>query len=421
MYPIKPRHVYIHERVLADQRAERRMQRMMKGIAPDEEPETVDDAALNEISKRNKWDRVTRWRTGQYKRMRDPDIIFSTFTWAPPEQVQATIERYPHLRFALLSGTGMHDYRDGRALLERKHGVCQNAHCLHSAWGCLHACDYCNIGTFLTIMVNLEEVVERLDPLLDANAWQQLYKYDNQTDTITFEPEYGASELMVGYFARREREYLMLYTKSDNVDHLLDLPHNGHTIISWTISSDTVAREIEKNSPSTTERIEAVRKCQEAGYAVRVRFSPIIPIKGWREEAETMIQQLLTKTRPDVITIDALAHLGYERIVECFDVSLLDDDYVEMIRALYSGEPPERPFWPAGKQVIPHEPRAEIYRFFIERMKAIDPDVPISFCDETPEMWDEFAEHLAGTPERYACTCGPDSVPGNPLLRTGAV
>ncbi len=391
----------------------------MACIHPDERPITVDDAALNEISRQKRWDRVKTWRTGQYKRQRDPDIIFNAYRWAEPEEMAEIKERYPYLAFARLNGDGMVGYRDGRSLLEKRHGVCQNAYDLHSAWGCLHACDYCNIGEFLNIHLNLEEIVERLDPLLDANPWLQLYKYDNQTDTITFEPEYGASRLMVGYFAGREREYLMLYTKSDNVDHLLDLDHRGHTIISWTISCETVAREIEKNTPTTSARIEAARKCQQAGYHVRVRFSPIVPIKAWREENAAMIEQLLPQVKPDVITMDTLGLLGYDRLVECFDLSLLDEGYVEMARELYSGPPPGKPFWPAGKQMFPHEARADIYRFVIERIRERDAQVPISFCDETPEMWEEFGDQLrSGTPAEYVCTCGPTSVPGNPLLRT---
>ncbi len=418
MYPIRPRNVYVHHSVPGKPEAVARMRRMMACIEPDQPPVIVDDATLNEISREKQWDRVTRWRTGQYRRTRDPDVVFHTYAWRESAHQAAFEERYPQLRFGLLSGRGFVGFRDGRALLEERGGICQNAHDLHSAWGCLHACDYCNIGEFLTIHLNLEEMIARLDPLLDANAWLQLYKYDNQTDQITLEPEYGASELMVGYFARREREYLMLYTKSDNVEHLLNLDHRGHTIISWTISSETVAREIEKNSPSTSARIQAARRCQEAGYHVRARFSPIVPIEGWREENAAMIEDYLTHVRPDVITMDTLALLGYDRLTACLDAGLLDPEYVDACREMYAGESPGKPYWPAGKQMFPHELRLQILRFFVEQIRRFDLDVPISFCDETPEMWAEFTrEELRQGPDRYVCTCGPDSVPGHPLLR----
>ncbi len=425
MYQITPRNVYVHERVLDDPRCVERMQRMMGAIEPDEPPIVVDDAQLNEVSREKHWDRVTKWRTGQYNRTRDPEIIFNTYAWRDADAQAAVNERFPYLRFARLSGAGFVGYRDGEALLESRGGICRNAYDLHSAWGCLHACDYCNIGTFLNILLNLEEMVERLPAVLDEHRWCRLWKYDNQTDTITFEPEYGASELMIGKFAERatsepaDDQYLMLYTKSDNVDHLLDLDHGRRTIISWTISSETVAREIEKNSPPTGARIEAARKAQEARYHVRARFSPIVPVRGWREEGPRMIADLLARVKPDVITMDTLGLLGYERLCECFDTELLDPVYLEACRELYAGEPPGKPYWPNGKQMFPHDLRLEILRLYVDEIRRHDSEVPISFCDETPEMWAEFTRgELGHGPDDYVCACGPTSVPGNPLLRT---
>ena len=426
MYPIKPRSVYVHQRVLSDPRCIARMERMMEQIVPDEAPVTVDDAALNEISREKRWERVTEWRTGQYKRTRDPDVIFNAYAWRDADSEAEFVERYPHLRFGRLSGAGFVGYRDGERLLEARNGICQDAYDLHSAWGCLHACDYCCIGTFLNIHLNLEEMVERLPAILDEHNWCRLWKYDNITDTITFEPEYGASALMVGAFADRatsdasDDQYLMLYTKSANVEHLLDLDHRSRTIISWTISSETVAREIEKHSPTTLERIEAARRCREAGYHVRARFSPIVPVIGWREESARMIEAYLTRVRPDVITMDALALLGYDRLCGCFDIELLDPVYVEACRRIYEAdEHPGKSFWPVGKQMFPHDLRLDILRFYVDEIRRHDAEVPISFCDETPEMWEEFTrEELGHGPERYVCTCGPTSVPGNPLLRT---
>lgn len=424
MYPIKPRSIYVHERVLDDPRCVVRMERMMGGIEADNEPLVVDDAALNEVSREKQWGRVREWRTGQYERTRDPDIIFNTYAWRHTDAQGAFDELYPHLKFSRLSGSGFVGYRDGEILLETRNGICRNAYDLHSAWGCLHACDYCNIGEFLNILLDLEEMVERLPAILDEHRWCQLWKYDNQTDTITFEPEYGASELMIGAFAERatasgDDQYLMLYTKSDNVEHLLDLDHRGRTIISWTISSETVAREIEKNSPSTEARIEASRRCQEAGYHVRARFSPIVPVKGWQEENARMLEQYLAGVRPDVITMDALGLLGYDRLCGCFDIELLDPIYVEACRELYAEGSPGIPYWPAGKQMFPHDLRLGILRLFVDEIRRHDPEVPISFCDETPEMWAEFTrEELGHGPDDYVCTCGPTSVPGHPLLRT---
>ncbi len=416
MYTIKPPAVYIHESVFQSPPAAARAERLLAHV---EGPAsvTVSDADLDAISREQEW-HVTGRRLGQLHRTGDPTLILNTFRWHDAAQAREAARRYPHLARAYLLGTGEWTYRDGRATRATQRGVCQNAWELHSAWGCLHRCDYCDVGTFLNLLVNLEEFVARLDGLVQENPWCRLYKYDNHTDTITFEPEYGASELLSGYFARQPDRYLMLYTKSANVDHLLDLDHRGHTIVCWSVSCDTVSRLIEKNSAPLAERITAAEKCQRAGYPVRMRFSPFVPVRGWQDEAAAMVAAYFSRVRPDIVTMDTFKWLDPCVIGDILDLSLWDDEYRSFVDEYAAMAPASRPagIIPNGKQVFPHEARLRIYRLLLEHLRRYDRAVPVSLCGETPEMWEELAPDLGMTPEHYVCTCGPDSVPGNPLL-----
>ncbi|MBC8460720.1 MAG: hypothetical protein H8D67_22265 [Deltaproteobacteria bacterium] len=295
MVKMKPPKVYVHKRVYESELSSKRLDRMMENIETGD-LQLVDDASLEEAVKANRWVQLAGKRTGEIKRKFDPTIIFNTFRFLPQEELKGLAQKYPALSGYNFLGDGHWTFRDATRYLN---GVCKSAYEIHSAWGCYHACDYCHVRDFLNIMLNLEEFVEHLDELVKRYSWQKLYKYDNQTDTICFEPEYGASELFVNYFANQDDKYLMLYTKSDNVDHLLNLAHNGHTIISWTVSCNTVAREIEKQTPTMEERVQAAVKCQKAGYTVRFRFSPIIPIKNWQAENREMIEKLFAKVKKE--------------------------------------------------------------------------------------------------------------------------
>ena len=210
----------------------------------------------------------------------------------------------------------------------------------------------------------------------------------------------------------------MLYTKSDNVEYLADYEHNGNTIVCWTVSCDTVSRHIEKNAPPMVDRIAAARFCQDAGYTVRARFSPIIPVRNWREENAEMIGEYLSIVQPDVLTIDMFKWIKPHEIREIFDVSLWDEEYLGYADRYAAMDPDERPLGiiPNGKQIFPHHARAEVYRFFLERIRELSPDTPVALCGETPEMWRELGPELRMAPDNYVCACGPTSVPGNPLL-----
>jgi len=418
MYEISTPAVYIHERVADDPRAKARVERMLARVRCPQEPEVVDDARLSEISLSRHWPTRAGWRTGQWKLQGDPILIFNTFAWNTSEEARRRAQ-YPGLAAWHLDGGGAWSRRRGRNYYGSRGTVCQDALELHSAWGCLHRCDYCHIGEFLNITVNLEELVDRLPGLLADNPWLQLYKYDNQTDTIALEPEYGASELMVEFFAKTQDKYLMLYTKSDNVDHLLPLGHRGHTIVSFTISCDTVAREVEKNTPGTRRRITAAAKAEQAGYTVRVRFSPIVPVRNWRDESEAMIRDLLSRVKPDIITMDLLGWMNPEAIGEIMDLSLLDARFLEGMRELFRSGSPGPAYYPSAKHIFPHNLRLEVYEFVLGEIRRWNRDVRVSLCNETVEIWREFGPRLGMTPEDYVCGCGPTSVPGNPLLPSG--
>lgn len=419
MYAVRTPAVYIHKRVQEDPRCVARMERMMRRIESAQPPQVVDDEDLDAISQKCNWaGEISGKRTGELKRTGDPTVIFNRFRWAGPDVMKGLRSKYPHLSDYYFLGDGAWGFRDGRATLKTQHGVCQNAYELHSAWGCLHICDYCNIGNFLNIMLDMEEFVSRLDDLLAANPWLRLYKYDNHTDIPAFEPEYGACRLLVDYFAKQDDKYLMIYTKSDNVSYLADYDHRGKTIVCWTLSCDTVSRRIEKNAPPTERRIAAAKLCQDAGYTVRARFSPIIPIRNWREENAAMLETYLASVRPDVLTMDMFKWIEPRRVRGMFDVSLWDEEYLQYVDRYAAMEPQQRPkgILPNGKQVFPHEARAKVYRFFIETIRRLSPSTRVALCGETPEMWAELGPELGMEPSNYVCACGPTSTPGHPLL-----
>ena len=219
---------------------------------------------------------------------------------------------------------------------------------------------------------------------------------------------------MVNWFATQPDKYLLLYTKSDNVDHLLKLDHRGHTIINWSLNCDTVSRKVEKDAPPMDQRIHAITLCHEAGYTVRARISPIIPVKNWREEYRTMLRRLFRAAQPDLITLDILGWMTPKQVSEGIDLSLWDEGYLKIFEEIEKLGDVRRgkPFNPDGKQLFPHEAREKIYTFFMDEVRRISPETPVAICMETPQMWDALGAELGMSPDSYFCCCGPQSRPG---------
>ena len=403
MLPIKASKLLIAEGIEADPQTRVRAERLRAGIETDD-CRTVNDADLAAILRRE---------VGKppHHGMRDecePVVAFTRVRFDDDGDedlsdivVQARIG---------LGAYGGFDWRDmgSPRWRERTGLVCQPAWQIHTAGGCHFRCAYCSFGRFMNLVLNIEEIVSHLDGLLARAPGQRLFQWDNGTDVVCFEPEYGAARLLIEYFARQPGRALELYAgKSDQIDFLLDYDHRGHTVCSWSLSGRTQSAEFEWRSAGMEQRIEAMRTCQAAGYPVRVRFSPIIPIKGWRDENREMIDLLFRDVTPDVVTMETIRYLDYDEISRHFDLGLLDEAFVSAMR-----EDQGRDAAPGCQ--VPAAWRKQVYRFIFDELDRVSPETPVAFCREERTLWDHFAADLARRgqhPDRYRCNCGPTSAP----------
>jgi len=288
-------------------------------------------------------------------------------------------------------------------------GVCQPALELNIIDGCAFRCAYCGFGRYIIFYLDIERLIDGLDDVFARHSSQRLYKYSNMTDLPAFEPELNAIAPMVERFGKETDRYLMLFTKSDNVDFLRDLDHGGQTIISWSITCDATSRLVDKGTATMQERIAAMARMQAAGYHVRARLSPIVPIANWRQAYAELLEALLTRVRPDLITLELLGWMDVDDLLAMFDRSLLDPTAMhaaEQARDELAGV-----MWGPFTQRV-HE---EVYGFCIDTARRISPQTPVSVCHGTSATWQTLGEQMQMSPDSYICNCGSRSAPGGVL------
>jgi DNA repair photolyase len=254
------------------------------------------------------------------------------------------------------------------------------------------------------MMLDIEDFVDHLEGLFARRPQQKLYRYDVMSDTICFEPEYGASAILANCFARSRDKYLLFYTKSDNVDHLLDLP-KSNSIFYCTLSTETVCRVIERDTPSLDRRILGLRRCSDAGYPIRLGFSPIIPVRNWREEATQALEKLFAAIDPQVVRLWVISLMKGREFERAIDVDLIDPIFVSAMRdsapELDALVPHLRPF--------PRAARQEVYAHYIDEIRRLSPDTLVGLCSEDCALWDALADKLNMTPSSLFCCCGGSS------------
>ena len=399
MNVLRPPAVYIVDSALKNDSARARMERVLGRVECDR-IETITDEQFDALIAEQGW-RGSRRKSGR-QRHGDPPLVFNTYRFPPADWKAGEPLSRPFQNVLL----GTWNKRD-RVEVARQGTVCQTGYEMHSGYGCIFKCDYCYFEDVLVLATNHEEMLSRLDPVIRGIEGPTLWKWDNQTDTLCFEPEMGATKLLVEYFAQFRDKFLMTYSKSDNVDHMLGLNHRGQTLCCWTLNARTQSRLIERDSATMEQRIEAARKCQQAGYPVRFRFSAVCPVRNWKQEYREMLDLLFSKIEPDVITLQTLSRMPEPGMFDnVMDASLFEPEFLEAIRK--GATTMAEKIWGP----IPDDEREKIYRFLIEEIAKRSPGTPISLCLEPRLMWDRLADVLGMSPDYYACCCSKDSVPG---------
>jgi len=410
MYPLQPPSVSVFDRALADPRSAARVEGMLAALGLNfDAVARVTDADIPELIQRHGW-ADARLRQGLLGEHQPLSLVFNTFRFdeAPPAGP---------LMSACPSGTSSglvnnllgHGGRElAREQFTSQRGVCRARVQFDTIYGCPHGCRYCAGGKVSVIFTNLEGFLARhVIPATESEPWQKVFMFNSAlSDTLCFEPEYGMSKLLADYFSGTPDQHYLIHTKSANVDFLLDLDHRGHTILLWSLTGDTASRVVEPGTASGPERIEAARRCQEAGYPIRFKLKPIVPVRGWREEYRELVALLFARVRPESVGLFMLAWMDADELENCLDPDLLDPAFLQALRDSASTMKGVR----AGP--FPHAARCEVYSVLLDEIRKHDREVPVFLCTETTEMWQAFGSRLGVAPHNYVCGCGPQCAPG---------
>jgi spore photoproduct lyase len=245
---------------------------------------------------------------------------------------------------------------------------------------CPYDCQYCYLaGTpgvkyspTVKIFLNLLQILNQIDRVASQLTKPTAFYLGKLQDALALDPLTGYSRIMVPFFARHKLARLILLTKSASVENLLDLNHQGHTILSWSLNPPEVCRAFEKNVPSCEERITAMRKCTDAGYPTRAVIMPIIPVKGWQNIYARFLENLLHSVPLDRITLGQIC--SYPAALKFTERKLGKINPIsDQIEERKSRD---------GRFRFPLRLRIEIYKHLINTIRRFKPELQVSLCME---------------------------------------
>jgi spore photoproduct lyase len=265
--------------------------------------------------------------------------------------------------------------------------------------GCPYYCTYCYLAfvyrqysPFIKININYDTMFRQIRKTLSNSCGKASFNIGEMLDSLALDHVTGLTKILVPFFSEFPNGFLMLLTKSSNIDNLLAVESNSHTVVSWSLNARQIISQYELGTADFDERIKAAKQCQEHGYRIRIRIDPGIIYTDWQNGYADLIRETLTIIRPENITLGMLRLLpGHFR--------LASDAYGNRARELFNYNFVRGAL--DGKLRYQPKQRVEFYNFLIDTIRSFDKDVSISLCRETPEIWNFFK----GLCEPKKCNC----------------
>lgn len=243
--------------------------------------------------------------------------------------------------------------------------------------GCMGECEYCYLNTnlgdkpFVKVYANIDDIFKQAQKYIDERLPDiTIFEGSATSDPIPVEPYTNSLRKTIMFFGNNKNARFRFVTKYNDIDSLLNLEHNGHTEIRFSINTSSVIDTYEHFTASRDKRIEASIKVARAGYPVGFLIAPIFIYPNWKEEYHDLLLELSSKLPKDLefpITFEIISHryttIAKTRILQVFPKSMLPMD--DEKRKFKYGQ------FGYGKYIYQKENLDEIKQFFIKDIEQL--------------------------------------------------
>ena len=270
--------------------------------------------------------------------------------------------------------------------------VCPHFLELKWATGCPFDCAWCYLKGTLRFMPyktrprpkDFIKIEQHVRAFLESDGYGELLNSGELADSLMWEANGNPfSKFIINLFAGQSRHRVLFLTKSNKIRNLLQIGHHDRAVLSFSLNARAVAERFEKGAPPVKKRIEAAARLSEAGYEVRLRIDPMVPVPNWERQYEELIDQVFSRLKPERITLGSLR--GLQSTIN----QAIDRDWVRYVS--------EKSGW--GKKVA-FETRYNMYARVISYLNKHGYQ-NIGLCKETLSIW----QALGMDYQKIKCNC----------------
>ena len=168
----------------------------------------------------------------------------------------------------------------------------------YTSSGCTAMCLYCylvcnyNKCAYLRLFVNREEMLEKIIKTANKADKDLVFEIGSNSDLVLENTITGNLDWTIEEFGKNNKGYITFPTKFAYIDSLLNLNHNGRTIIRVSVNPEEIINKVEFGTSKLKERIEAINKLKDAEYKIGILIAPVILIDNWKKLYKELIERL---------------------------------------------------------------------------------------------------------------------------------
>ncbi|MDD4203163.1 MAG: hypothetical protein PHQ52_06830 [Candidatus Omnitrophica bacterium] len=258
--------------------------------------------------------------------VKDTDLVFRTRKFFPDAKFHLIDSLKDFLKaFGKMKVSDYNFRRDKLFLVKEKFDFLKRCPCTKDALGCGYNVLNVGIGCiFDCTYCFLQEYVNTPGIILPANL-EDFFKYFKKEykgnfmrigtgefcDSLMLDDLTEYSKKLISFFQNYPNVIFELKTKSNNVDNLIKTPHAGNIVIGFSMNPQSIAKGNEYFAASIPQRLNAIKKCTEAGYLIAIHFDPVFLFDGWETEYKKLIKSIFEVIKPDDIAWISIGSLRF--------------------------------------------------------------------------------------------------------------
>lgn len=163
---------------------------------------------------------------------------------------------------------------------------------------CIYDCRYCflqgmyNSANYV-VFINYSDFKNEISKIYKESSSKNIHFFSGyDCDSLAFEPLTNFADYFIDAFLDFKKSLLELRTKSNQISFLLKRKVQKNIVIAFSLNPEIIVKNFEKRTPILLKRLVAIKRLQNKGWNIGLRFDPIIYTKNFKEDYSTFFSNV---------------------------------------------------------------------------------------------------------------------------------